>query len=746
MFIDSVSGKSLKKYGLKPILIFSAFSLVACANEDAVHFKNPKIALGNSDCLDSVGVQMDDYIDGVASASDVREVVGCFAYVVTTFGKYVQGAVPGRYTPQELRRFLEVYFLNQDKSLREGEHILSDALIEEAMVVKRLFLGGSENVITKSDLARTLEVLPQLEAVFLELRPHINILLARGESRRDVLDSEVSGAEAAIAQAARQLFALFQTDQNGRYEFSNLSRLVFEVGGFIARSRPETRFRDLNKYVPLLGEIKALLLHSRASGVDPDEWMRMSEISARTVSLFLRLSIGFRGLDVFEFDELKLNSIEGFVSSAEALLNLAFMRREGRPVPLSDFGKVFLEAEAVGLLSEKFGAVELRGIWRWFTDDILSFGAKDRALMGLTPDKVRYLLLEVRNWVAVERALREGQSGDWTGPARVAWAEMQAILDGPWALSLDAHGRLLMGDGSATTNTAGQSRLNLERAVLSLLFKGYSKEGLAVGGWPAIRASDLAKAYIDLHPALVAIGLADKSDTLYHAKIFRDANLFMYRSDGDETLSFFEAVEYIHHIFTGLSAGVYVYERLPVDCLIGVDQIRDSCFRRELKEQISDYFAHMPLLLEYVNSLTGGEWATDLSNLETSVRDDVTDGVPFKKSDLYEMFVFLQYVEGLLLRFDQNQNGSIDLQESLVAFEQFKVVLGGLVGFDPVANREDLLALFTYLLKYGVVPGRGEPHPLEQLRFLHWKWLFPDWDLDTRRNNVFVVLAALKRL
>jgi hypothetical protein len=105
------------------------------------------------------------------------------------------------------------------------------------------------------------------------------------------------------------------------------------------------------------------------------------------------------------------------------------------------------------------------------------------------------------------------------------------------------------------------------------------------------------------------------------------------------------------------------------------------------------------------------------------------------------MGIIMQYIETLMLRFDKDQNGILNLDETMQAFPLFLPTIASLIDMDPVKDRKELLNIFTFMLKYGEPPN--PKNALSLLRFLHWRWSKDSWKISAKRGTLVSVLANL---
>jgi hypothetical protein len=288
------------------------------------------------------------------------------------------------------------------------------------------------------------------------------------------------------------------------------------------------------------------------------------------------------------------------------------------------------------------------------------------------------------------------------------------------------------------------SRMNWLRAAFRLVLRAYIKDSDRRNDLVGLNKTEFAAAYQDLRPFLVALGLIEENNTTFGDRVMREANLFTSRGNGDDILNFVEMIEYVHYILSGIDAGKALVTGMKNDCPVVNDTVQAPCFRVAFRKYFSDRFAHLPLMVAYTTTLSDKGWANLLKALEKANRDEGASNDPIKVGDIYEMGVLLEYIETVMLRFDADLNGRLDLQEGLSALPLFQATLAEFMDVNPKKKAKDIRAVFTYMLHYGKIPDKKDPVSI--VKFLLWKWNEKSWKVDADRGVLLQILASLSSL
>src|SRR5690606_23776089 len=244
----------------------------------------------------------------------------------------------------------------------------------------------------------------------------------------------------------------------------------------------------------------------------------------------------------------------------------------------------------------------------------------------------------------------------------------------------DAHQRIMMdGDTARPLDVGAKSRLNWARVIFRLLIRAYVRDSERLGK-RQLKIDEVRVAITDLKPVLVGLNLMDPDDEEFDERLFRDANLFMPRSNGDRTLGYYELIEYLHYVYSGISAGDFFINRVPAHCF-DLDRMFAPCFREHFQTDSALSLEHLSLFWsQYASHSDDKRWARDMNNLDKVNRAGMDPSQPITKTDIYENYILLQYIETVMLRFDEDRSGQLDLRETLAALNHFKGVFGDLLG------------------------------------------------------------------
>ena len=732
------------RYTLCGGLAFAVF-LLGCSGQNDPYNNVPVVQLEGAACMDQIPAQVHDYFNGVATPNEARALWGCFHYALSTFEKYVQGPAPGEYDPKGLRRFLEVYFISHERRGPDG-HVISDSLLAEIMEVKKLFIGGSTQMLTAQEISRTLVLIDHLQNISLELLPYARFLFTSMNATdvQKLPAGTVNKALAAFDNATTRLISLIDPDRTA-YSFEHMQTLLKDVHDYLQLQNPTASYNDVSIYIPLFAQLKSVLFNDSDSAITASDLPNIAQLAIQLYGIWVRQERYLTSDSLYHAKTV--DKLRSLLLNAMGVLKDACARRADKTIPIGDIDKILDQVVVLHFLPPVFDGPTVDAFAGRLIDYILN-PQNIHPHSGLSINKMNYVEQEVNSWADVQDALVDGQA-----VAEPAWLEMRDVLSGPWPLRTDAEGRVIFdGKTNVPVNIASATRLNWSRELFHVLFNAYVLDNTRRLITNEMSQSELHQAYVDLKPALVAFGLDDVSDTTFDQRLYRDAHLFMPRSDGSQYLTFDEGVEYVQYVITGIDAADVLFAAAPAEvtrigvknCNTSDGRFNETCFRDLMENDANTLLSYMPGFRDYSLGLSVTGWQNNLTNIEKVVRANGPSSNPMTHADVDESFILLQYIETLMLRFDTDHDGIISPVEAIKMLKLFGPTIANALHLDPNQNQQQIEDMFTYILRYKELPNPNDP--VAQLRFENWRLQRGHWEFGIDRGGLLTIIAYLSSL
>lgn len=239
------------------------------------------------DCLGPAFESMDKFFVGKASEQEIRVSFACMDGVLDKFVKLVRGKTKGQYEPQELADFIEGQFFSNSPSLTGKS--LSPELQREIMKVKRVFMGGSLEVLTIDEVQKLRDILRQTGNLVQDLNFAMKILSLNWNPDREFSFQQTDDLFERANLAFQTFIIGFTQMMVGRgvsYEWQDLYRLFYEFDRFYGK---DWQFvSEIQRYLPVAAKLKKALNGGDENVILSAEWKGVALLGGRGYTQYLR--------------------------------------------------------------------------------------------------------------------------------------------------------------------------------------------------------------------------------------------------------------------------------------------------------------------------------------------------------------------------------------------------------------------------------------------------------------------------
>ena len=616
--------------GLVLVLFF-----VACAKENQSSKSPVRVQMKESgECLSDFGGQLEKYRNGLMAEEQVRGFWTCVQTAVGDYQRITAGDRPGgAYSPTAVRRFLQKYFF------KDGG--IDNAKLASLMHVKRLFVGGSEHVITRQELSGVHDLLDFFMQITLDLNAHAPVVFL---TIKPADDQAVVAAAHAVGVAINQI-GLRLAARNQGLDFSQLQGLGAE------------------SYLSLLPQAKTILLSGLPTGIQADEWVPLATALGQAYGILIQGSFAFRSdLHSAINKEYLPNTILDFAQ----LLDQAVKRHPTTQIPAEEWRALF--KKAAPLLSQN--AESLSFGFEWFVARLLNGGL---AVHALDQRHIAQLASRAASW----RDLRSGLTNE----------RFEKMLLTGQVQEWDQHGRLEFAN-ETKSEWSPAARQNM---IWPFVFVSWLKDAYGSADAAELNEAQMLSAGKEILITLRKFGWLEQTKDTIGKKLLREADLFTPASNGNGRIDVDEATRYVTMIMSSLrSAQIWLAQ-------VGADSDASSLRARAVSDP--EILKTVPRLKRW---LAHHAFESYMISAEEIIFDKPLVG-RVGLGDLLQVWMIFQYVEGFVARYDSDSSSTISLKESESAFTVFGPVLGKMlagVGLPP----DELFGFFTFMMKYGDTP------------------------------------------
>lgn len=660
-------------------------------------------------CLSDFGADLVRYVKAELSVREVEELWDCTAAAVRAYHRLTvgEGGNGEVYAPSAIRDFLQKYFIKSTP--------LTDPLLSSLMELKRVVLSGRTDALTRYEIERLLNFITLIKSVSVQLHPHLRTLFTDHAAS----DGELHRAVDELTHALGRLGSWLDANRQP-YTYEHLSALFQELRK-LGQGRDDL-FNTVEKVIAILPTAKGILIHGSQNGIDGQEWSRLMRVLGRGFHFYnnVRRAVQ-RDLNA----GLSRQALPDGIDQLRLILSDAVRIRPKGQIDGGEWMLLFQELERSGLLPADLKAQPMGEMWNWILHRLL--GAKS-STGTLTSLEVKNLKRPIELW----RDLLENV-GDTVRPGKSDRGRFAAVLAAADPQQWDAKGRLeVVMSGPSAWTAESRKRMAWPHVILTWVKEAY------VGQSPdQINEEQLNLAVAEILPRLQAFGWLKSTKLTIGSRLMREANLFTLSGNGTTQLEIHEAVRYLAFVASAYRSADLWLEKADQAC----GNRKADCVRRLVHQPKTDILNPLPRLKALVHSRDPAFFDRYMKHAEETVLGKTQKG-EFGTGDLLQVWMLFQYVETFLRRFDLDRNETIELPESLQAFEIYGATLGRLLPGGQMPP-DEVLAFFTFMMNYGDTPFGMFGG---QVLFNHWRWHRDQWVFSADRAVLMAILNQLSKL
>lgn len=784
--------------------LVAAVSLITVASSCSLYEGPPPqrddaFQKANLGCMKDFREILLSYVDGKATPESVTRIAACSIEGLRTFSKYTRGETRDRFTAQEIRNFLQRYFLE--------DVTISDGLLKEFMRVKQAFIGGKTSDFSREDLKMAEGLIEALRDILLRLQPSMPLSVARMERESPAYVEE---AGKALVDAA-EILGNKITENKSTYSIEDMGRFCDEMMlTFNGSKRILSSIRSNLKLAGIVKEI-AIAPNRPREVVTAGDWRILFQEGSRWAATYLRfmnMNAQYpnwtRGEGRTHFGSIvyeAMGHIDRMVARhcpEESITRKGCRAIPG--IPIKSLQSLIETLEWDGELAGiKLRKSTLQGLLEPVIqrvlggEDITETGRNSVRLTSVHVDRLRSL---IRDWLDgsryVEGAFATVLHNENFADAVSIPTQDLVVLD-PASVLRD-HGGVTpsaLGVAEALRATYRKTMAIADHESPGALFDGKNASRPRVYremdqyAWLRPIFKQVVRGYIegpnrkaraensdndgltteeftafirDYWQVLADLKLVGPKNTPEEdgKRRVREASLFTQVSDGNKVISADEGLQLVLYMFSADPLSRRVHDRAEKFCRkgpldpYGEPVIEPLCYREKMynfskkNTLTSDLWKPFPALIQYYDGLGKAEQAEFQEYVEAASRAGNSPVTAwFGSSETQAVVMMFHYIEALFLRYDTNRDGAIDRAEAELAFPVFENTLSEISGMQT--SDAKLKSVFFYLLSHGAPPvddgmGRWRKfwHGMDFMLF-HWR----AHDITADRLSVLKVFATL---
>lgn len=736
----------------------------------------------NYSCLAQIPQHLELYISDQLGEPEITDFIRCIQKSFTSFAQLTRGRDQSSYAPDEIRRFLENYFLKDRK--------ISDELLHEFMVIKQALVGGDNELIARTELFDAIELLEEIRLEAIRLKPHLKYLNTKLIAKQDPRDlgQHLGEANTALKQSI-QVFANRLQKSKKVYPLANLESFLTEFRIF---ARWEDHFKQahpVKDWVVLLKAFKEVTV-SPVEGdlIHEGDWVPLLQAMSGWYLAYLQYKVGIKGQPVLY--GVGLQNTLYLADEVFDLTRTAVKRQPNKTITFAEMTQLSQAMHDIGWIPKGIRVTSLDQTMRAVMARIMGDQATppaDRRAEGMDLKSLASMEAEFYRWAYVQLSLDSRFKGETpviddfvpslqsrTGLNPDIRARINSLKGSDWDefIKVKSLIRPLFPEDRPRVQLVPDSELsrfglkhgfynlsamNILRSVVELVFRGYSEGNTSRWLWTSgIKGPELQNFYVDFRDIGIDLGWIDKRNTNSGSRAFVEGKLFTSSSTGLKLdsngaalndLSFVEAMEYFAFLYSGGQMSDDLYAQLSTDCasgpldINGLPKVSRSCAENMFPALIDSYMENMPYLQAYLRASSSSNRLAYAQILLDTARNPASDNNWVERNELSTVAVVTHYAESVMTRFDRNQDGQLTNDELEAAVPLFNGFIKKIAKDKLNQNLSDsqARAAFFYILKFKSIPASA-------VDFAYvWKmeWWEPKLSLDRYQlAQVFKAIIA----
>ena len=749
-----------KRILLASVLILSLLVFGQGCGKFGAKDPNPNMAaLGmGTACLNDIGPQMTNYLQGNVSAADWGKTWDCVNSTMTLFTTFVKGNDPNGYNQADIQALIKTFLLTKTP--------ISDPFVDAVFELKASLFGGNKSVLTLDEINRfiALEVVLKTETTAL-----IPYLVNHKNSPNAATILALSDA---IIQMGINISAQLNTNENSMFTTATAKVFAVELGKVLNVSTP-IPVSD----TPFYTKAKVLLLGGTEDGIEGSAWplviKTLTAYAAPMMAYSWSSSANFT--QVNESGELLLQVIKRGVTALKQTLAI----RAG--ILPDDLIKDVVSNIPDRFLS--FHPAPVKAAINFALDDFVQnilASKTTRAINGPALDALVSLFeygthesTHIDNIYAllgrdtVDPGTFKGQADQYsvglnsTGQAEVA--RLSCLALGYVGMFPEGSPEIKMDNSKMVHSRNDMVRLNWFNLIARHLLGQYGS--VPAGGTPSPcnpaglmngTLADVERLVAPYIPLLRALGQLHPTNTDPALKRFNEANMFVFSSNGDSVMDLGETTYYLAFLMSASSLSTRIMNKIagtattPGLCpVIGKDDMDldtydITCFRTNYYGNYKELWINFPGLVNaYENMLKFYPQKVLIlqQSMEISARRLGYSNAPISSYDITAMAVIPHYLEAMVSRFDWNNDQILDLNEVLNG--AYPIVKTTLANAAKQTDNSMLQAILTYIVRFGRDPSLSTWDTIHLLAWYVWR---PFWTIQADRAALYKVIAVLSKV
>ena len=668
---------------------------------ESVSFKSTSepgnISLG---CLNKIDNAVNDYLAGRFVNKRLNKMFVCVKKSLNIFKTRVYGQNKGEFTPQELRKFIHD-FIMQNRTI-------SDKLLHQLSVLKTMIVGGRADKLTTADIDRFIVFLKVLkdEAVFLQ--PHIAALYHKDNTA--YLSKKTTKMTDDFMQSINRL-SVFLNRFAKPYSFADMRTLIRELDLMMNNQINISYLDDKIKTAQLL---KQFIVNGADGAIQPKEWRPF----LLGVSHLANAAIHYTGLKGAK--ALTAKSMTSLYFLSEHVINFLTQAVQSHPkgvIGSNELLRAVLTLQQAGVVPSYFRKISLRRFLKITLGKAFNVKLKKYGQIELNSARLKKLKSFVQDWMRFQIVLNQAAAARPKGSylslngikpflkPQPFWSYFNTLdytkslfrlkplqsLSGKVQLSHAVYQPPFL----KKHNYRMMSIHHFYRLIIHIVRMGYQKHITSRAG---MTQKEITRFFKDLNPIAEDMGwfqqaqqpgLLDLGEMEFILAKTVTPSTQGYNTDwhSEQLLTIGEMVEYLAYSVSISSSLQEIEPRLSKLCALKKQPGRYSrpCVRKHLLPVLNSALPNMPDIAQAVQAMSPQKRQTftqALIHISFETQAGYDTELHLTRWRLKNILMAVYFIETIFNRFDVNHDSILQNDEIWAAFPVFHGYLNHVVVYD----------------------------------------------------------------
>ncbi len=762
---------------LKILFLAMALSALGCSLRVGEDTSSMNITSFSSGCLNGMNKKIELYLKGRLADEQINQVFNCARTALVLFKDRVRGHKKGEFTPQELRKFIQDLFLQ--------DQVINNTLLSQLVRLKQIIIGGAGDKLTISDIERFITFVDVLKKEVVFFQPYIRALNMSDRQEMESDNNEKLLDKIEIEEDLKESvsrISVFIKRFSNPYRFEDMKILVRELGFFF---NPQYDVSLLKEKIQLIGILKQFMVGGSAEVIEPQEWesflMGSSYLVSLTVNyLFLKKQQLFISPDGMRYIAMMLKDSLDFLS-------LAVKNHPKHRIGETEFLKVAEHFKQAGIMTKQLKTKATRNIFLILFGKIFNTQKSRYGTIEFTPDHLKKIHQAIQPWIGIQTFLDEifrknsfqeniNNFSEMASffPSSESFLEGQHLMAQMFLLKpLYRTGPKIYLSGEFYTKAnlkidyKNMTIYNFFHFIAMMMRMGYEKDYPAS---PGMTSKELADFFSDFQIIGENLGLLQKINKQYALQAgepeFIASNILTPSTKGfdhnwqkEEYLTANEVVEYLAYAFSFGFSLVEIDTDLFQLCGKDVDESDMfewdverydlECVRLHFSGLLKKYMGNMPDLQTVLAKMSKEQTQNlveALVEISYETNTEYQNATSWTKSNLKNAIMAVYFVETTINRYDANKDLMLQGEETMSAFPAFKGYLSRSLVYMHCQSSDALVeAVYAYTVAKTQLPASNSLNWYDNI--FSWIQLHTfkmwDWDLYLDRAKLTKVFSVI---